>query len=357
MAFTLYVDPSWRRSLPHTSLLYPFWGNALTDKTPYQKALFERHQFNTKHYAVTEDPQLADMVLMPYRHNVVLKQAPELLAVCHQRAQALGKPLLIDGTGDIEHPIKLANTYVLRVGGYRFLRTDNEIIIPQFADDLLEVSGKKSITLRTKTLKPTIGFMGWAALTPKQRLKAEVKEIPVTLRGLIDSRYRAMHKGIFFRQQALSAIARSPSVKSNIVTRATYSGHQNTAVLSPEQLRKEYVENLLGSDYCLDVRGDSNSSQRLFETLSLGRIPVIVDTERNFPFSDQVDYSTFSIMVDFRELELLPMRVAHFHAALSQEQFEGMQQAARQAFRHFFRVDALIQHVVKELRQRMSAHV
>jgi hypothetical protein len=354
---TFFVDPKWRRSLPHSALLYPFWGNALTEKTPYQKALFDRHSFSTDHYGITEDPLQADMVLMPYRHNTALRHAPELIVQCHKKAREMGKLLLIDGVGDIEHPVTLSHTFVLRGGGYRFLKKDNEIIIPQFVDDLLEEAGMRSIVLREKALKPTIGFVGWAVLTPKQQVRTLFKELPILARGIFDSRYFAMRKGIYFRRSALSAIERSPSVKANVSIRSSYSGHQHTASSTPEALRSEYIQNLLQSDYGLDVRGDANASQRFFEILSLGRIPVVVDTQRNFPFERELDYSTFSFKIDFREIELLPMRLAHFHAALSPEQFEGMQKAARHAYRHFFRVDSLIQHVLKELRIRMKAPV
>ncbi|KKU54925.1 MAG: hypothetical protein UX77_C0021G0004 [Parcubacteria group bacterium GW2011_GWA1_47_11] len=124
---------------------------------------------------------------------------------------------------------------------------------------------------------------------------------------------------------------------------------RSTASNSAETLRREFVDNLLGSDYGLDVRGDANASTRLFEMLSLGRIPVVVDTERNFPFSDKLDYSSFSLMVDFRDLARLPDMVAEFHAGLTAEKFEMMQNNARDAYRNYFRVDALTRPLMEEI--------
>jgi len=38
-----------------------------------------------------------------------------------------------------------------------------------------------------------------------------------------------------------------------------------------------------------------------------------VDTERNFPFSDKIDYSSFALIIDFRDIKKLPERIAEFH--------------------------------------------
>ena len=115
------------------------------------------------------------------------------------------------------------------------------------------------------------------------------------------------------------------------------------------------VETILQSDYALDVRGDANDSTRLFEILSLGRIPVIVDTERNFPFSDKIDYSSFALIVDFRDINHLAERVAQFHKNVSPERYEQMQRNARDAYINYFRIDALMRLIVEELRAKMTS--
>ena len=122
-----------------------------------------------------------------------------------------------------------------------------------------------------------------------------------------------------------------------------------------QKLREEMLDTILGSDYALDVRGDANDSTRLFEILSLGRIPVIVDTERNFPFSDKVDYSSFALIVDFRDIKKLPERIAEFHKNISPERFEEMQRNAREAYVKYFRIDALMRPLSEELRARLTS--
>ena len=120
------------------------------------------------------------------------------------------------------------------------------------------------------------------------------------------------------------------------------------------KLREEMVETILQSDYALDVRGDANDSTRLPEILSLGRIPVIVDTERNFPFKDKIDYSSFALIVDFRDMKQLPERIVEFHKKISPERFEEMQRNARNAYVTYFRIDALMRSITNELRAALA---
>ena len=350
-----FVDPAWRRDMPHIPLLYPFWGNCLDKaRVPFQYALFERHSFDTAQYSVVDDIHAADAVLVPYGHNTILRGAPELLAECRTIAEKNNKPLLIDGVGDVEQAVPYPNTFVLRYGGYRFERRGNEIYVPPYADDLLEVYCKGQMQLRTKSTKPVVGFAGWASLTKMQAFRTITKELPDRIHGLFDTRWRAKKKGVFFRRQALEILRCSPKITLNALARTSYSGHFHTYEKDPEVLRREFVGNLLESDYGLDVRGDANQSTRLFEMLSLGRIPVIVDTQRNYPFGDTLDYSAFSFKIDFRDIKHLPEHIAEFHANLSPEHFVQMQQNAREAYRNYFRVDALTTHLIAEIRKRIT---
>lgn len=353
---TLYVNPAWRRTGLHTPLLNPWWGNLVVEKSIFARQMFDSYAFDTKYYAITDDLQAADMVLAPYRHNWLLQFDTALLAECVRAARAGNLPLLIDGSGDLETPLAIENAYVLRIGGYRFMSERGRIQVPPLADDLLERYRGGRLTLRKKGEgKPVVGFAGWATLSPVQYLRTVIKELPVRVHAIFDARYHACMKGVLWRQKAIEVLRRSPQVAFNLHARSFFSASPKTAKGNMRTLREEMVDTILQSDYALDVRGDANDSTRLFEILSLGRIPVIVDTERNFPFSDNIDYASFALIVDFRDIAHLPERIAEFHRNISPERFEQMQKNARDAYIHYFRMDALMRPIVKELRARMSS--
>lgn len=349
----LYVDPAWRRAgALHSPILFPFWGNPTTEASLFAKEMFDSYPMNTRWYTVTEKIHEADMLFPPYRHSWLLEHDEALLGACAQKAKETGLPLLIDGIGDVEFPVNIRNAYVLRIGGYRFLPEKNRIQIPAAADDLLErcADGRLQVRAKREGEKPIVSFAGWAQLTTMQTLRTVAKELPARLRGIIDSRYRAMRKGVLWRRRALGILERSDQVLLRAIKRPTFSGSSKTASAGMRRLRQELADLVLASDYGLDVRGDANESTRLYEVLSLGRIPVILDTQRNLPFRDVVHYEDFSLIVDFRDIKRLPERIADFHRSLSSEKFMEMQRAGRAAFVEHFRTDAHMRHIIRQLK-------
>lgn len=355
----LYVDSAWRKeNVAHSPLLYPFWGNPLDAKRfPFQHASFSQHSFDTTYYELTDDLAAADVVFMPYNHMIVLRDYPELWEEGKRVSSKSAKPLLVDAITDQDLPVDHENAIILRYGGYRFLPDPRVIIVPPFTEDLLERYCDGHLTLRDKQNPPRVGFAGWGSLTGVQRMRAIAKEVPQRLRGLLDSRYRAIKKGVFFREQALRVFEGSSAVEPHFLNRRSYSGHVKTASANPQTLREQFVANLRESDYGLDVRGDANASTRLFEMLSLGCIPLLIDTERNYPFSDRIDYRSFSYSVDFRELPRAPELLRAFHDALTNEEFKAMQQRARDAYVTYFRIDSITPHLMNEIRVRAGKNL
>ncbi len=350
----LYVHPLWRRSGGiHSPLLNPWWGNPYIKASVFSKEMFDAYSFDTTFYEITDDIKKADMVFAPYRHNWLLNFDRVLLQEISNVSKARSIPLLIDGSADIEYHIKEKNVYILRYGGYRFQKEDGRIQIPLTTDDLLERTRNGVLEIRKKGEgKPIVGFAGWTKISPKQRLRTFIKEIPITFRSMFNPKFKVFHKGILWRQKIIKILQNSSQITLNLLERSSFSASHRTAKGDMKKLQEEMVETILQSDYALDVKGDANNSARLFEILSLGRIPIIIDTERNFPFADKIDYPSFSLIVNFRDIHKLPEIISEFHRNISPERFEEMQRNARNAFVTYFRIDAMMKHIVEELRRK-----
>ncbi len=93
---------------------------------------------------------------------------------------------------------------------------------------------------------------------------------------------------------------------------ASLSGHGQSAVSDVDQKfhthevdqKKKYVEEILSSKFVLCPRGCSPSTYRLFETMSLGRCPVIVSDEWVAPSG--IDWSSCSIKVSEKDVNSIP---------------------------------------------------
>ena len=94
--------------------------------------------------------------------------------------------------------------------------------------------------------------------------------------------------------------------------------------------RLAFVNNILNSDYTLCVRGGGNFSVRFYETLSLGRIPIFVDTDYVLPYDHIIDYRDYVVLVDQSEIPFIAEKVADFHHSMSDAEFVERQLACRQ---------------------------
>ncbi|OHA65017.1 MAG: hypothetical protein A2843_01285, partial [Candidatus Wildermuthbacteria bacterium RIFCSPHIGHO2_01_FULL_48_27b] len=288
-----------------------------------------------------------------------------LLTECAQTAKSAGLPLLVDGLGDGETPLGIDNAYIMRYGGYRTLGEEwwrnrlpvhlrfesphTRIQVPTQVDDLLLRCTDGVVRVRRKGEgKPVVSFAGMVKTTFKNTVHQRLDESPLYLRGLLDDRYFAMSNGIFLRTKALRILERSDKLVCKLTGQFFSPLSPRRSYDEMKEFRRGFAEMILESDYALDVRGYGNASYRLYEILSLGRIPVIIDTERYFPFSDVVDWHKFSLIVDFRDIKRLPQIIADFHKSLSNEQFETMQREARAAFVNYFRIDAQMPHIIRE---------
>lgn len=352
----LYAPDKYRESKisMHTELMFPFWGITAKETMPYVRAAMLQYQYSKDDFMLVGKIEDADFVLIPYQYERLKLVNPVRLQAIVAEAKEAGKPLLIWGASDIEHPIDIPNSVILRVSQYQYSKRPNEITIPFSAEDLLESYAGGELLIRKKTKIPSVGFTGWAEMSLKKRIKTYAKEFPITLATLFDEKRGAEHKGVLFRARALRALTKHMGIEAHFKTRATYSGHIKTIEGTVEDNRREFVENILNSDYALCVKGDANSSVRFYEALSLGRIPLFLDTACVLPLEDIIDYRDFCVFVDWRDADRIGDVLADFHAKISIEQFEGMQRKARSVYREYLRIDAFSHMLAIELRSTLS---
>lgn len=69
------------------------------------------------------------------------------------------------------------------------------------------------------------------------------------------------------------------------------------AGVSPDnrEVRENYVNNMLSSIFVISPRGAGNFSIRFFESLKAGRIPVVLNSDNEFPFENEISYDEFII--------------------------------------------------------------
>jgi hypothetical protein len=92
------------------------------------------------------------------------------------------------------------------------------------------------------------------------------------------------------------------------------------------RVRHEFVSNMEGSDYVLCARGGGNFSYRIYEAMSCGRIPLLVDTDCVLPFDFLVEWGALFPVVNKADIKDIGDILLDFHGRLGPDGF-----AARQA--------------------------
>lgn len=99
--------------------------------------------------------------------------------------------------------------------------------------------------------------------------------------------------------------------------------------LSPEEFAGRYARSVRDSSFVLCPRGGGSSTFRLFETMMLGRVPVIVSDQWVPPIGP--DWDTFSVRVGESEVEIIPALLER-----RQDDAAAMGAAAREAWLDWF---------------------
>ena len=301
---------------------------------------------------IVRHPEEADFVIIPQSIRHVTAETERYLDGIAALAKKANKRVIVFLTGDLAHRehIDMEGFIVFKGSEYAHARHPNEIVFAPFVEDL----GEKNATLpRNKGKRPVIGFCGYAGFPSwKTRAKYIATNTFLDIAAHITRKNLMLvyKRGIYFRQKALNILKRDPRIQTNFILRDSFSGNAATAVGDPALLRQEFIDNIVSSDFVLSPKGDGNFSSRFYEALSLGRIPVLIDTDMLLPLSQHIDYSKFVLRVPYDRLEDIGTIITDFYASLSDKEFQAMQERARRAYRDHLRFDSYFNKVLPLLR-------
>jgi hypothetical protein len=322
--FAIYSDRGLLASeeTPHAVILAPFWGT--NPEAPPDQGRFDRYARVGSSFLRLSSLADCDAAVFPQNWEDAGDRAVELGQAFTTRCGEARKTPVIFSGADPTDALPLAAT-CFRTSVLRSRRRPNEFALPAWSEDFVLNHLKGELPVRPKRPRPVVGFCGnpadlGKAKTVRGRIRRYIKPQPGMRQGLA---------GDHPRTRALRALKRDRRLEANFILR---EGFWAGALGDPgalAQTRQEYVRNTLGSDYVLCVRGIGNFSYRLYETLSLGRIPVFVDTDCVLPLEFDIDWRHYCVWVDEAEIDRIGDRVLEFHQSRSDSEFQDQQRACR----------------------------
>jgi Exostosin family len=325
--FSIYSDRRFLASpsTPHAVILAPFWGaNPETPGAP-ETGRFDRYVEIGGSFLRLSPLADCDAAVFPQNWESAGEQAVELgdafTASCRDARKT---PVVFHGADSAE-PLPI-DAVVFRTSLFRSRRGPKEFALPAWSEDFLVRYLDGELATRPRHSRPVVGFCGNPADLGKPR----------TFRGRVRrciSPEPGMRQGLAGnhpRTRALRALKRDRRLDANLVLREGFWAGALGDPAALSRARQDYVRNMLESDYVLCTRGIGNFSYRLYETLSLGRIPVFVDTDCVLPLDFDIDWRAYCVWVDAADIERIGDKILAFHESLGDREFEERQRACRQ---------------------------
>lgn len=250
-----------------------------------------------------------------------------------ERATARNLPVVAVRHSDFESAERIPNSITFQTTLFRSTRGEHDYCLAGFdLPDLAAPYGDSPEWWRRPYAPvPSVGFQG-SVRRIDHSLERYARDaatwgqdrVPRALRPRI--RRVAWNEGQLLRDACIRALDASDLVVADI-TRIT-RGYINASPADQERNRATYLDKLRRNPYALCVRGRGNFSYRLYEALSLYRIPLFVDTDSVLPFDHEVDWRSAFVWVDESDVDLAPQILSDFHRRLDEA---GLWQAQARA--------------------------
>lgn len=313
-----------RRDVPVVPLLAPFVPDGVqAGGTEWDRRFGRWNDVAQEHHELV-DVDDADLVVVPtdwyWVRGASWASRPDRdlarrLSALQDLARAADKPLAVFFTGDRScDRLPIEGAHVFREGAFRSRLGPRDHATPAFAEDLVQAYLDGQPPVRVPSERPVIGFCGLATTSGGWRSIGRRLAFDIAVGARERRRDPSPKIGETYRAQALESLDRSPLVDTNFVVRGESVFFRDAATTDLVDIRREYVDNLAACDYVLCIRGSGNYSYRLYEALSMGRIPVIIDTDLALPCREVVPWRELCVWVPQRERDQIDRHVAEYHA-------------------------------------------
>jgi hypothetical protein len=331
----LYTDKKFLTQKEYVPILFPFWGPYPQPTDSLLGADFSAYLKNGQNYFELTDLENCDFILWPEKYNKNNFNQNQILINLAQRSH---KPNLIFFADDSAEKIAVPNSYVFRTSLYQQSRDAREFALPTWSEDLTKKYFHNQLPLRAKAPRPTVSYCGYTR-TWKDQFK-----------GLLGIDYGVWRK---IRSAAVQRLENNKNIATNFLIRQDFWGGaykprfgQNLAgwQKTKNQIKQEYINNLAQGDYNLCVRGQGNFSIRFYETLSLGRLPLFINTDCVLPYQKFIDWKKFCAWVDIDDLSEIAQKLWDFHRNISDQEFLAAQKEARQIWQNWLAPDGFFKN-------------
>ncbi|OBQ55383.1 exostosin family protein [Tamlana sp. s12] len=308
-----------------------------------------KHKCLLGYYRLVEEAKECDVIIMPIDYAEFIKHQNEFDTLL-QLSKTYDKPLWIYTAGDYGFTNSIENAYTFRLGGFKSQLPEHTFVMPSFINDpydkVLECRGFVSVK---RAEKPSIGFVGHAQAGLLKYIKEVVSHLKFHVKRQtkkLTADDQTFYPSSIKRAKLLRKLEQSQCLKTNFILRNKYRGDLSTEE-GKKQTEKEFFQNIYVNAYTFCIRGRGNFSVRFYETLAVGRIPILLDTDCKLPLEDKINWNKHAVILDSQSSVSLEDQIINFHNSLSAEEFESLQASNRQLWLNFLKRERYFMEIYK----------
>lgn len=297
--------------------------------------LFDMHFLNNKilqeYYTLVDAIEDCDMVVLPIDYVSFYKSA-NAFSELRIAAKENNKPLWIYSAGDYGFTNYIPNSYTFRLGGFDSKLNDKTFIMPSFINDPYHKQLLQDFSVLKKTDKPSIGFVGHAQLGSLKYIKERLNHLKLNVKRVFKNRLadkQAFYPSSIKRAKYLTWLANDKRLNTQFILRQNYRGGIKTEA-EKQKSTQEFYDNMFNNAYTFCSRGVGNFSVRFYETLAMGRIPILLDTDCRLPLHTNIDWQAHCVIIKESQEKTIAQKVLDFHKSLSEDDFKNLQKKNRQ---------------------------
>jgi hypothetical protein len=277
-----------------------------------------------------------------------LSEAGSLVITPNDYRDYLGKPQKNALDKFKKEVLASGKTLITFTPGMEYKPSPGEIV---FATSVYQIPGEKLIPiptwlydLRTKISEipkpelPTVNFVGntrypgrissLAGLPLPHRVKSWLASSRFVNQNISLGARRGI--GRIVRTKVIKVAESAPNLHTDIIARTS-----DFFLMTPQEkqiARVEYLQHIQDNAYTICMRGDNNDNYQMYEVMSAGRIPILIDTNLQRPTLKHGKWEDFCVIVPFQEIHRLGEIVEDFHNKLSPEDFLAVCEKSRATF-------------------------
>lgn len=239
------------------------YNNILQNANWWNEGLFTKLYFNGSIHKRVSLPE-CDIVCIPFKYS---QEDARITTICSEAQKYNKKVIAIfndDYTGSFNLPV---NLILFRTSAYKSKLGRNERILPVLVPDHSSIVNINPAA----DIRASVGFCGHA-----EGIRGRILQSVENVLG---------------------------SSQCDFIIRPTFYHHTGQVNIFT---RREYCKNIADNLFTLCIRGAGNFSYRFYEALSMGRIPILIDTDNALPFDQEIFWDNYIIKIQESDIDKLP---------------------------------------------------